>query len=76
MDVTEGNLPKTLQTKDIFIFDEWLSVGDSNFQKRANERLNEMVDQSSLVVFASHNADFVKSFSSRTILLDRGRLVE
>ena len=59
---------------DILIVDEVLSVGDYLFQKTCMERMKEIVDRGSAIVFVSHNLDAVASFCNRAILLDHGRV--
>lgn len=61
---------------DILIVDEVLSVGDYLFQKKCMERMKEVVERGSTIVFVSHNLDAVASFCQRVILLDDGHVVE
>jgi lipopolysaccharide transport system ATP-binding protein len=60
---------------DIIIMDEWLSVGDTNFQAKAATRLQNIVDQASLLVIASHSEDLVQKVCNRRIGLEHGRIV-
>ena len=39
----------TMVTPEILLMDEWLSVGDKEFQERAEERLNGLIDRKSVV---------------------------
>ena len=61
---------------EILIVDEVLSVGDYLFQKKCMERMKEIVDGGSAIIFVSHNLDAVTSFCTRAILLDHGRVVK
>ncbi len=60
---------------DVLIVDEVLSVGDFLFQKRCMERMKEIVDHGSTIVFVSHNLNAVATFCNRAILLDHGAVV-
>jgi len=60
---------------DIIIMDEWLSVGDADFQAKAAQRLNNVVDNASILVIASHSADLVQKICNRRIKLEHGCIV-
>ena len=40
---------------DILIMDEWLSVGDDGFQKKAMNRMNDIIEKSKILVVASQS---------------------
>jgi lipopolysaccharide transport system ATP-binding protein len=61
---------------DILLVDEVLSVGDYLFQNKCMERMKEIRDRGTAIVFVSHNLDAVATFCSRVILLDHGRIVK
>lgn len=61
---------------DILLFDEWLGAGDPAFQKRAKERLDEMLERSKIVVLASHNTALMKSVCNKFIVMQEGTIVE
>ena len=60
---------------EILLCDEVLSVGDYLFRKRCMDRMQEIVDSGSAVIFVSHDLDAISRFCTRAILLDRGRIV-
>lgn len=61
---------------DILLMDEVLAVGDMNFQKKCLDKMSSIVhDENRTVIFVSHNIESVKSLCSRSILLDRGKLI-
>jgi lipopolysaccharide transport system ATP-binding protein len=64
----------TLQQPEILVMDEWLTVGDADFQERAQMRLNEIIDKSSILVLATHSPDLVKRVCNRIIELEHGIL--
>ena len=54
--------------------DEWLAVGDQNFQRKAEERLSRLVEQTKILVIASHSQDLIKRVCTRAVWLDHGRM--
>lgn len=60
---------------DILVMDEWLSVGDLNFQKKAESRLLNMVESSQIVIMASHSEELVRAISNRVIWMDNGEIL-
>jgi len=64
----------TAYPADIVLMDEWLSVGDAEFSKKAEKRLLEFIKKSSILVLASHNAEQIRKICTRILTLDRGHL--
>lgn len=60
---------------DILIMDEWLSVGDADFQEKAAKRLKALVDNASILVLASHSPDLIANVCNRKIQLEHGKIV-
>ncbi|GAA6140496.1 ABC transporter ATP-binding protein [Hydrogenophaga sp. 5NK40-0174] len=60
---------------DILIMDEWLSVGDADFQEKAAARLKALVDRASILVIASHSPDLIANVCTRKIQLEHGKIV-
>jgi lipopolysaccharide transport system ATP-binding protein len=65
----------TAVAADIVLMDEWLSVGDIAFVEKAKKRLNSMLEQSNLLVLASHNRDILESTCTKIIMLEHGKIV-
>lgn len=62
---------------DIFLIDEVLAVGDSAFQKKCMNRMNELKNKhNKTIIFVSHSEQAVKNFCTRAILLDHGGIVK
>jgi lipopolysaccharide transport system ATP-binding protein len=61
--------------RDIVLMDEWLSVGDADFAVGAERRLHEYLDQSSILVIATHSEALVQKLCSRRIELHQGSVV-
>ena len=59
---------------EILIIDEALSVGDSDFQKKCRQKIDEMVRDKVTVLFVSHSNKAVKEFCSRVVYLENGHL--
>lgn len=62
----------TMVNPDILIVDEVLEVGDYNFRKRCNERMQQMLSGGTTLLFVSHNIQTVKSLCENAIWLDKG----
>lgn len=60
---------------DVLLMDEWLSVGDADFQEKAAQRLAAMVDRTPILVIATHSMDLVQQTCSRVIRLEHGKIV-
>jgi hypothetical protein len=58
---------------DVLIVDEVLSVGDSLFQRKCIERMQEVLRNGAAVLFVSHNLKIVAEFCHRCLLLEKGR---
>lgn len=66
----------TSMTADILLMDEWLSVGDADFQAKAEQRMTEMVAKSGILVLASHSPQLLLKECNRFIRLEHGRIVD
>lgn len=60
---------------DILLMDEWLSVGDEDFQKKASQRMHDLINQSSIVVLASHDHHLLHRVCNRIFHLEHGKIV-
>jgi lipopolysaccharide transport system ATP-binding protein len=59
-------------TADILIMDEWLSVGDGSFAERASNRLRDLVDNSEILVVASHTRSLIEETCNKVVWLEHG----
>ena len=64
----------TLLNPEIHLMDEWLSVGDSEFAEKAQARLTDMVNESKILVIATHSEQLAKRLCNRIITLHQGRI--
>ena len=60
----------THKIKKCYIIDEWLSVGDRNFKKKSDDILNKILNNSDLLICASHNYDFLKTFCNKFLMFE------
>ena len=61
-------------TADILIMDEWLSVGDGAFAERASTRLSGLVDESEILIIASHDRDLIEKTCNKVVWLEHGHI--
>ena len=59
---------------DILLMDEWLSVGDAEFQNKAEERLNHLIERSNILVIASHSRQLIERCCTRVIWMEHGKV--
>jgi ABC-type polysaccharide/polyol phosphate transport system ATPase subunit len=60
---------------DILVLDEALSAGDAAFKKKALQRMYDLRDSGTTVLFVSHSIGMVKRFCTEAILLHKGHLI-
>jgi lipopolysaccharide transport system ATP-binding protein len=60
---------------EILLMDEWLSVGDEDFRHKAEERLLNVVEATSILFLASHSRELLEKLCTRVIWLEHGRVV-
>jgi len=61
---------------EILIVDEVLAVGDTSFQRKCLDKMNEVSRHGRTVLFVSHNMPAVTRLCDRTILLDEGTILK
>lgn len=62
----------TIAQPEILVMDEWLSVGDAAFQHKAEERIQKIVDDSDILVLASHSRGLIERTCNKVLWLDHG----
>ncbi len=60
---------------EILLVDEVLAVGDSRFQKKCINKMQDVGKSGRTVFFVSHNMSAVTRLCDRTILLDEGKII-
>jgi lipopolysaccharide transport system ATP-binding protein len=66
----------TAITADVLLMDEWLSVGDSEFNAKASARLDELLEKSKILVLATHSVELVRRVCNRVFRLEHGIMQE
>ena len=61
---------------DILLVDEVLAVGDAEFQKKCLGKMEEATRTNGrTIIFVSHNMSAISQLCTRTILLDKGKII-
>ena len=60
---------------DVLIVDEVLSVGDVLFRKKCTNKMNEMLNNGTTLLFVSHDMKTVKDMCDKAIWLNKGKVV-
>ncbi len=61
---------------EILIIDEVLAVGDADFQKKCLGKMNEISKSGRTVLFVSHDLSAVSTLTEKSILLNKGEVVQ
>lgn len=57
---------------DVLLMDEWISVGDAEFQKLAHRRLLNLVERAGILVLASHDTELLRLYCNKVMRLEGG----
>lgn len=66
----------TVINPEILIVDEILAVGDSAFQEKSKERMMELMQGGTTVLYVSHSISQIRSMCHRAVWLDHGKIVQ
>lgn len=58
---------------DVLLLDEWIGAGDAEFHSRAADRMNEILEQSRVLVLATHNISLIRRVCNKVLVLNAGR---
>ncbi len=61
---------------DILILDEVLSVGDEYFKEKSFARMKTFFESGKTILFVSHSAEQINLLCQRSILLDKGEIID
>lgn len=64
----------TMVAPDILICDEVLAVGDFLFQQKCINRMNQMLEGGTTLLFVSHSIDQVRKLCDHAVWLDKGKV--
>jgi lipopolysaccharide transport system ATP-binding protein len=57
---------------DVLLMDEWLAVGDADFQRLAHKRLLKLVERAGVLVLASHDVTLLRLYCNKVMRLEGG----
>lgn len=60
---------------DVLVLDEVLAVGDAVFKQMGLQKMRELRDAGTTILFVSHSLGMVKSFCDKAILIHKGKLI-
>lgn len=60
---------------DILLVDEVLAVGDSEFQRKCQEKINSLVENGVALIIVSHNMNHVYHICKKSICLESGKIL-
>lgn len=66
----------TCVSGDIILMDEWISAGDANFRKKAQQRMLEITGKAGIVVIASHETQTLREHCNLGLRLEKGRVID
>ena len=66
----------TCHVPDILIIDEILSVGDFAFQRKCHQKMRQLTECGTTVLFVSHSGGDIINMCDRAVWLDHGNLIQ
>ena len=60
---------------DVLVVDEALAVGDASFKRKCKDKIKEIINAGTTVLYVSHNANSVKEICPRSIYLRKGTVI-
>lgn len=74
MQMRLGFAVSTVIDPEILLIDEVLAVGDSDFAKKCEKRINQLLSKNVTLILVSHNPADVIKYCKRVIHLDHGQI--
>ncbi|MEP3892525.1 MAG: ABC transporter ATP-binding protein [Litorimonas sp.] len=65
----------TALQNDILLMDEWIGAGDAGFIDKAQKRMDYMLENSQIIVLASHNMPLMQRVCERAIVIEEGAVL-
>ena len=59
----------------ILLMDEIMGVGDQKFKRKSQKRMLRIMSKAATFVLASHSLELLKTYCSRGIVLEQGKIV-
>ena len=60
---------------DVYLIDEIISVGDSEFQSKCISKIQELKSRGKTLIIISHSLDLLKQLTSSIVFLEKGHVV-
>ncbi len=67
-----GFAAATAVEADVLLMDEWIAVGDADFQQLAHRRLLKLVERAGILVLATHEVSLLRLYCNKVMRLDAG----
>ena len=61
---------------EILILDEFISAGDTDFHEKLKKHMLEKIEETNILLFASHNEELVNNICNKKIYMNHGRILE
>jgi len=65
----------TLEPSDILLIDEGIAALDSDFQVKAQARIQRLVGRAKIFILASHSQELCRSLCNKALLMSKGEVV-
>lgn len=65
----------TAITPQILLLDEVIGVGDEQFIKKAELRMQNMIENSQILVLTTHSVETLRKFCNKSIVLSKGEMI-
>jgi ABC-2 type transport system ATP-binding protein/lipopolysaccharide transport system ATP-binding protein len=65
----------TLEPSDILLIDEGIAALDSDFQEKAQARIQRLVGRAKIFMLASHSQELCRSICNKALLMSKGEVV-
>jgi ABC-type polysaccharide/polyol phosphate transport system ATPase subunit len=59
---------------DILLIDEGMGAGDAEFQKKVQQRIENLFDRTPIIILASHSEELISKFCTRRVQMEHGVL--
>ncbi len=59
---------------EVLLMDEWIAAVDAEFLLKAERRIQEVIERSSILVLASHDLHLLRRMCNRLLILDHGSI--
>lgn len=60
---------------DVFLIDEIFGAGDADFFQKSQKRMNELIDRSNILLFASHSNELIRAYCNKAMVMRGGELL-